>query len=383
MGWQLETQLEQLQANGLQRVRRELESAQGVHIRVGGQEFLSFCSNDYLGLAARPELAAAACRAAQTVGVGAGASHLVLGHHSLHEQLEHDFAQLTGFQRALLFSTGYMANLGVVTALVGRHDEIFADRLNHASLNDAAVLSRARLRRYRHADMGDLERQLAASTATRKLVVTDGVFSMDGDLAPLPEMLQLCERYDAWLFVDDAHGFGVLGEGGAGILRHFALQSPRLIYLATLGKAVGTFGALVAGSATLIEFLLQKAHTYIYTTALPPMLAEATRASFTLLRDNVLRQHLAERIQQLRQGCSDLPWPLMESATPIQPLLVGSSVDAVALADALRERGILVPAIRPPTVPQGTARLRISLSAAHSADDVGLLLDTLHALGVR
>ncbi len=377
MAWELESRLAEIRRAGLQRRRRTLSSAQGPLIRVEGREYLSFCSNDYLGLAAHPAMAEAACRAALEAGVGAGASHLVLGHHDLHELLEQRFAALTGFPRALLFSAGYMANLGVITALLGRHDAIFADRLNHASLNDAALLSRADLQRFRHTDVAHLEELLSRSSAPRKLVVTDGVFSMDGDMAPLADMLAVCERHDALLFVDDAHGFGVLGEGGKGILQHFGLQSDRLVYLATLGKAVGSFGALVAGSETVIEYLLQTAHTYIYTTALPPLLAQASLTALDLLADDGLRQHLQQLIGQLRAGMQGLPWQLLPSATPIQPLLVGESLAAVELADALREHGIMVPAIRPPTVPQGSARLRISLSAAHTADDVDRLLQVL------
>ncbi len=377
MAWELESRLAQISRAGLQRRRRTLSSAQGPRIRVDGREYLSFCSNDYLGLAAHPALTEAACQAARVAGVGAGASHLVLGHHELHEQLEQRFAALTNFPRALLFSTGYMANLGVITALLSRHDAIFADRLNHASLNDAALLSRADLQRFRHADAAHLDELLGRSSAQRKLVVTDGVFSMDGDMAPLTDMLAVCERHDALLFVDDAHGFGVLGEGGRGILQHFGLKSDRLIYLATLGKAMGSFGALVAGSESLIEYLLQKAHTYIYTTALPPMLAQASLTAFELMADDRLRQHLQQLIRQLRNDLEGLPWQLMSSVTPIQPLLVGDAVAAVELADALRESGIMVPAIRPPTVPTGSARLRISLSAAHTADDVAALAQAL------
>jgi 8-amino-7-oxononanoate synthase len=278
-----------------------------------------------------------------------------------------------------------MANLGVVTALLGRNDAIFADKLNHASLNDAALLSRSRFQRYAHLDLAMLESQLAASSARRKLVVSDAVFSMDGDLAPVPELLALCEKYDAWLLLDDAHGFGVLGKTGRGILEHFAspftVHTSRIIYMATLGKAAGVSGAFVAGAPELIEWLVQSARAYIYTTATPPMLSAALQESLRIIAaEGWRRERLAQLIAQLRHGLKLKRWRLMASETPIQPLLIGSSKEAVAVSQALQGKGILVPAIRPPTVPQGTARLRISLSAAHHREDVELLLDALHQL---
>ncbi|NWG85976.1 MAG: 8-amino-7-oxononanoate synthase, partial [Hydrogenophilaceae bacterium] len=273
------------------------------------------------------------------------------------------------------------ANLGAITALVGRGDAVFGDKLNHASLVDACLLSRAELTRYPHGDLDFLEAKLKASRAKNRLVVTDAVFSMDGDIAALPELLALCERYDAWLLVDDAHGFGVLGEQGRGSLNHFKLHSDRIVYMATLGKAAGVFGAFVAGHPTLIEWLVNKARTYVYTTAMPPLLAAAVSASLKVIAaDDWRRVRLAELIEQLREGMAGLPWPLMASSTPIQPLVVGDNQAALRLAEALRERGILIPAIRPPTVPQGTARLRISLSAAHGPADVEQLLSVLREL---
>jgi 8-amino-7-oxononanoate synthase len=381
----LADELKQREADGLLRQRRMLEGPQGARVRVDGVELLTFCSNDYLGLASHPALIQAACEGAKLYGVGAGASHLITGHSLAHHQLEESLAGFSGLPAALLFSTGYMANLGVITALVSRNDALFADKLNHASLNDAALLSRAQFKRYAHLDLAALEGQLAASSARRKLVVSDAVFSMDGDLAPLPALLALCEKYDAWLLLDDAHGFGVLGKTGRGILEFYpslVSHTPsRLIYMATLGKAAGVSGAFVAGSQELIGGLVQNARAYIYTTATPPMLAVALQESLRIIAaEGWRRERLAQLIAQLRDGLKLLRWQLMPSVTPIQPLLIGSSKEAVAVSQALQEKGLLVPAIRPPTVPQGTARLRISLSAAHSREDVELLVDTLHQL---
>jgi 8-amino-7-oxononanoate synthase len=371
-----------LEAQGLRRRRRVLETPQGPRVRVAGREYIAFCSNDYLGLAAHPALAAAASEGAQRYGVGAGASHLLLGHASAHEALERALARFVGLPAALLFSTGYMANIGVVTALAGRGDEIFADRLNHASLVDAALLSRARLRRYAHGDMHALERLLRTTPARRRLIVSDAVFSMDGDLAPAAELIALAERYEAWLVLDDAHGFGVLGPGGRGVLEHAQVVSPRIAYMATLGKAAGVFGAFVAGAAELIETLVQRARTYVYTTAAPPLLAHTLLTSLALIEDGGRRRaHLQALIRSFRNEMATSRWRLLPSATPIQPLLVGESQDAVALSDALAARGFLVPAIRPPTVPHGTARLRISLTAQHEAREVEGLAAALCELG--
>ena len=317
--------------------------------------------------------------------MGAGASHLVSGHFSVHDELEQALAAFVGKPAALLFSSGYLANLGTVQALVGRSDRIFADKLNHASLNDAMLLSRAQVHRYRHNDMAHLAQLLAQPNNGRKLVITDAVFSMDGDLAPLPELLALCEQHDAWLLVDDAHGFGILGEQGRGSLFHHrdssGLASPRIIYMATLGKAAGVSGAFIAAEQVVINTLVQNARSYIYTTASPPALSCAVLASLRLLQNEEWRRtQLSKLVAQLRAGLAGLPWVLMHSDTPIQPLLVGDNNAAVALSEGLRTRGIWVPAIRPPTVPQGTARLRISLSAAHSGQDVAHLISALHEL---
>jgi 8-amino-7-oxononanoate synthase len=377
----LAAELADLESRGLKRQRRLLESPQGPRVRVDGREYVAFCSNDYLGLAAHPELIEAAREGAARYGVGAGASHLILGHVAAHHELEERLAAFVGQPRALLFATGYMANLGVVAALAGRGDAVFADRLNHASLNDAALLSRADFRRYPHLDLAALGRLLAASKARRKLVVTDAVFSMDGDVAPLPALIALCERHDAWLLLDDAHGFGVLGPGGRGTPAHFNTASPRLIYMATLGKAAGVFGAFVAGAAEMVETLVQRARPYIYTTAAPPMLSVALMKSLDLIAaDEWRRQHLRNLIALLRERLQPGRWRLAPSSTAIQPLIIGGSAEAVAVSEALAREGLLVPAIRPPTVPRGTARLRISLSAAHEADDVERLAAALNTL---
>jgi 8-amino-7-oxononanoate synthase len=366
-------ELARLDAAGLRRQRRTLESAQSAKVVVDGNPYVAFCSNDYLGLANHPYLISAAQAGAQAHGVGAGASHLVLGHARAHEQLEQALTAFVQLPRALLFSTGYMANIGTVTALLGREDAVFADRLNHASLNDACQLSRAQFKRYAHNDLTQLEQLLATTKARRKLIAVDAVFSMDGDIAPVRELVALADRHDAWILLDDAHGFGVLGENGRGVLEHFNVKHPRVIYMGTLGKAAGVCGAFVAGEADLIETLMQRARTYIYTTAIPPLLACALMKSVELIADGgALRQQLQKNIYQLKQILTSIPssWRLLSSDTAIQPLIIGDNRAALAVADALKARGILVPAIRPPSVPPNTARLRISLSAAHTADDI-------------
>ena len=379
---ELQGELETLEREGLKRRRRTLDAACGPRARVNGRELISFCSNDYLGLANDPALIEAACAGAQHWGVGSGASHLVSGHISPHEALEQKLAAFTGFSRALLFSTGYMANLGIVPALVGRGDDVFADKLNHASLIDAVQLSRANSLRYPHVDLDALERQLAASTARRKLILTDAVFSMDGDLAPLPALLALAERFDAWLVIDDAHGFGVLGAQGRGCLSHCGIPAAeRIIYLGTLGKAAGGSGAFVAGSKTVIEWLLQRSRTYIFTTGSSPLMACALLASLDRIENgDTRRAHLLELAGQLREGLAETRWQLMPSPTAIQPVIIGDNHEALHVANALYERGLWVPAIRPPTVPKGTARLRVSLSASHTAEQVAQLVDTLRKL---
>lgn len=368
------------EAAGLLRSRRVVDGRQQPRLQVDGRELLSFCSNDYLGLASHPDLIAALQQAADKAGVGGGASHLITGHHRLHHELEEALAAFVGLPRALLFSTGYMANLGVVPALVGRGDAVFADRLNHASLYDAVVLSRAQLQRYPHNDLAALEALLTRSQAKRKLVLADAVFSMDGDLAPVPQLLELCERFDAWLMLDDAHGFGVLGTHGRGVLEHFGVHSPRIIYMATLGKAAGVSGAFVAGDAVLVDYLLQHARTYTYTTATPPPLAGALLASLRLIaQDDWRRTRLAQLIKALQDTLKLRRWHLAASTTAIQPVIIGSNDEALAASKHLLDHDILVPAIRPPTVPKGTARLRISLSAAHTIEDIEHLAAALQA----
>ena len=367
----LADQLAELERRGLRRSRLVRQSPQGPRIVVDGREVLAFCSNDYLGLANHPRIVEAAIEAASRYGVGEGASHLLTGHSAVHERLEEKLAEFMQMPRALLFSTGYQANIGAVTALAGPEDAIFSDALNHASLIDGVRLSRARVVRYPHADLAFLSGALAESDARTKLIVTDGVFSMDGDIAPLPAMLDLSERHDAWLLVDDAHGFGVIGPGGRGAPAHFGLRSPRLVYVGTLGKAAGVAGAFVAGAEEIVETVLQRARTYIYTTAAPAMLAAAIETSLQLIgEDEWRRERLRKLIAVLRHGMREGERGLAPSDTPIQPLVLGANSDAVRASAALRERGILVPAIRPPTVPEGTARLRISLSAAHSEREV-------------
>jgi 8-amino-7-oxononanoate synthase len=369
-------------AAGLKRRRRKLDAPCGPLAVVDGRSLISFCSNDYLGLANDPALIEAACAGARAWGVGSGASHLVSGHLEPHEALEQALAAFTGFPRALLFSTGYMANLGILPALVGRGDTVFSDRLNHASLIDAVQLSRADSQRYPHGDLTTLERQLAASKARRKLILTDAVFSMDGDLAPLPALLELAERFDAWLVIDDAHGFGVLGAQGRGSLAHFQLPAAqRVIYMGTLGKAAGASGAFVAAHEAVIEWLLQRARTYIFTTGSSPMIASALLTSLDLIENgDARRTRLWQLTAQLRDGLANTRWQLLPSPTAIQPVMIGDNFETLRVANALFERGLWVPAIRPPTVAKGSARLRVSLSAAHTTDQVEQLIDALKAL---
>ncbi len=378
MTFDLAARLAARRAEHLFRQRPLLESPQGPQVRVDGQPLLAFCSNDYLGLASHPEVVRALLDGAERWGVGGGASHLVIGHSQPHHELEEALAEFTGRPRALLFSTGYMANLAAVTALVGQGDTVLEDRLNHASLLDAGLLSAARFSRYRHNDAASLASRLDKASGNT-LVVTDGVFSMDGDLADLPALAATAKARGAWLMVDDAHGFGALGASGGGIVEHFGLGLEEVpVLVGTLGKAFGTAGAFVAGSAELIETLVQFARPYIYTTSQPPAVACASLKSLELLRtEGWRREHLAALIARFRAGAAELGLTLMDSPTPIQPLLIGDSARAVELSRLLRERGILVGAIRPPTVPAGTARLRVTLSAAHSVAQVERLLDAL------
>lgn len=377
--------LGELDAAGLLRRRRLVASAQGRRLRVDGADLANFAGNDYLGLASDPRMVEVAREAIATWGVGSAASALVSGHMGPHEECERRFAAFAGVGRALLFGSGYLANLGILAALADRHAEIFSDRLNHACLIDGARLSRATLTRYPHLDTTALALQLEGSTAVTKVIATDTVFSMEGDVAPLTELARLAERHDAWLVLDDAHGFGVLGRDGRGALEHFGLASPRVVYMATLGKAMGGYGALVGGEATVIEWLLQRARTYVFSTAPPPMVAAVASAAMALLEaDPAIVARLHERIALLKARCAMRGIELLPSPTAIQPVPVGDARAAVELSEALRVAGFLVPAIRPPTVPEGTSRLRISLSAAHSTSDVEGLVEALaRALAAR
>ena len=380
---ELKAELEQRAADGLTRRRRLLQSAQSANVLVDDQAVLSFCSNDYLGLANNSELKAAMQQGVELAGIGSGASHLVTGHHQFHDVLEQELAEFVGMDDALLFSSGYMANIGVVTSLINRHDVIFSDKLNHASLNDAAVLSRADLQRFPHNDMSKLESMLRNVSGDinnkRKLIVLDAVFSMDGDIAPLKKIVALCDQYDAYCLLDDAHGFGVLGKNGRGTLSHFELSSPRIIYMATLGKAAGVSGAFVASNQIIIDYLKQKARSYIYTTASPPALAYTLSKALAVIKNgDALRLHLNKLITKLKLSLNLKNWQLMDSPSAIQPLLVGSNEATIQLSDYLLSLDILVPAIRPPTVPAGTARLRISLTTAHSFQDIEKLVAAIH-----
>lgn len=386
----LQQALQQWEAVGLRRQRRTVTGACAAQVMVDGRRVVSFNSNDYLGLAADARLTAALCEGARRYGVGAGASHLVSGHSEAHERLEqwlaHWLAPFLVEGRALILSTGYMANVGVLTALAAvcpDETEIFSDALNHASIIDGARLARARVTVYAHADPQALEERLRRSGAKQKVVVTDAVFSMDGDLAPLPQLLALCERWGAWLVVDDAHGFGVLGECGRGALEHFGLRSQQLIYVGTLGKAAGVSGAFVAAHRLVIDWLVQRARPYIYTTASPPALAHALLTSLQIIASPEGQQRRAQ-LELLRHQLADLPlrphWRRPSSLTPIQPVIIGESAEALSVAEHLAANGLWISAIRVPTVPPGTARLRVTLSAMHTADDVQRLRDALAQL---
>ncbi len=383
----LEQQLATLAANGLRRQRRCIESPCAPLSQVDGRDMLAFCSNDYLGLAAHPLVVAALQEGAGRYGAGSGASHLISGHSIAHAFLEDALAEFMSPHlvsvRVVTFTTGYMANLALLSALGGPEAELFCEATNHASLIDGARLSRSKVGIYPHGDVVALEAMLKASEATSRLVVTDSVFSMDGDLAPLPALLALCEQYDAWLMVDDAHGFGVLGEGGRGALEHFALRSAHLICMGTLGKAAGVAGAFVAAHETVIETLIQRARPYIYTTAAPPALSHALLTSLAIIagaEGMQRREHLKRLIAEFDARLRLCRWQRLPSLTAIQPIVIGNNTDALAAAAALDAQGIWIPAIRPPTVPRGSARLRVTLSAAHTQADLTRLIDALHLL---
>ncbi len=371
-------ELARLKQQALYRSRRIVDGPQSVRLNVDGRQVVNFCGNDYLGLANHPNVVAAFKKAADHYGVGSGSAHLICGHTLAHHALEEELAEFTGRERALLFSTGYMANLGLISALIGAGAHVLEDRLNHASLLDGGLLSRARFKRFRHADYADLQNKLM-NCAGKVLIVSDGVFSMDGDLADLPALAALAQQYQAGLLIDDAHGFGVLGKTGGGIAEHFGLAQDEVpILMGTLGKAFGTFGAFVAGSEELIEVLIQKARSYVYTTALPAAVAEATRVSLRLLQtESWRRDKLQNLISRFRTGARQQGLRLMDSATAIQPILIGDSRKAMTISSALLEQGFWLSAIRPPTVPNGTARLRVTLSAEHEDRQVDALLDGL------
>ena len=372
-------QLSELAQADQLRVRRIVDGPQDASMLVDGKRVLNYASNDYLGLANHPKVVEAAMRALKRYGLGAAASHMVSGHMRAHHELEEKLADYMKLPKALLFGSGYAANIGILTALAGRGDTIFADKLNHACLNDGALLSRATFKRYPHCDLAKLEAMLAsAKNGGRKLIVTDAVFSMDGDIAPVAELLALAEKYDTLLVLDDAHGFGVLGYRGKGVLEHFNLKSERIVYMATLGKAAGGYGAFVAGGDDIIEWILQSARSYIFTTATPPAIAAAMQASLVIMQEDRERlTHLRMLIDffgdSMKLQYAKLPY----SQTAIQPVIIGDNATTVAFAEALRDRHMFVPAIRPPTVPIGTARLRVSISAAHTAED---LLDLITAM---
>lgn len=387
----LQAKLSAIAAQSLTRTLRTADSGTAPRQRINGRELLMFCSNDYLGLAAEPAIADALAEGARHWGGGSGASPLVSGYSAAHQAVTDTlaawFAPHIPQARAIGFCTGYMANLAVVTALGDEHTEIFSEQLNHASLIDAARLAKAQVTRYPHADLASLREALQASTAKVRLIVTDAVFSMDGDLAPLPGLLALAEEFDAWLVVDDAHGFGVLGDKGRGSLEHFGLSSERLILVGTLGKAAGLAGAFVAAHATVVEYLLQAARNFVFSTASPPAVEHALLTSFALIEGPLgvqRRKHLVALQARLRDGLLGLidqhprlGWALTDSSTPIQPLIVGGNAEVMALAAALEGAGLRVPGIRPPTVAAGTARLRITLCATHTAADVDALLAAL------
>lgn len=389
----LEEQLRARERAGLMRRRVARDGAQQPEQEVAGRGLLSFCSNDYLGLANHPQVRAAFKDAVDRYGLGSGGSHLVTGHSRAHQALEEELADFMGRDRALVFSTGYMANTGIINALMDTGGLVLQDSLNHASLLDGGWLSKADSRRYPHADMTALEAMLKASKANRHLIVSDGVFSMDGDLAPLPELVRLAASYDAWLMIDDAHGIGCLGAGGRGIVeafvdkdgsRQLVTQGDLPVLIGTLGKAFGSSGAFVVGDNALIEYLIQFARPYIYSTAMPPAVAEATRTSLRILREEPWRRtRLQELVDTFRRRVADLGLPLLESTSPIQALILGDVEKALRASSILAKEGIHVSAIRPPTVPVGTSRLRITFSAAHTDAHLDRLINALERVRVH
>jgi 8-amino-7-oxononanoate synthase len=375
----LQQALESLKKLSLYRSRRVVESVEGNYVQIEGRKVLNFCSNDYLGLANHPDVIKRFKSAADSYGVGSGSAHLVCGHSAEHHALEEELADFTGRDRALIFSTGYMVNLGVIAGLMSKGDVIFQDKLNHASLIDGSKLAGAIFSRYLHNDLANLSIKMQKHQGKQFMIVTDGVFSMDGDQAKIVELSEIAQKKSAYLMVDDAHGFGVLGKNGAGIVEQLKLNQKQVpLLVGTFGKAFGTSGAFVAGSEEIIETLIQKARTYIYTTALPPAIAAATRCSLSLMQaEPWRREQLNYLINYFKAGASQLALPLMSSKTAIQPLLLGGSAEALAASESLFQQGFWVSAIRAPTVPKGSARLRITLSAGHTIEQIDQLLDAL------
>jgi len=377
--------LNRLKAKGLYRVLRTIESAQGAKVLIEGKELLLLCSNDYLGLANHPKVREAAKTAIDSYGFGSGASRLVSGSMNPHSMLEERLAEFKGTEAALLFNSGYAANTGIIPALAGREDMIFSDRLNHASIVDGCRLSMAEVRRYRHADAWHLEELLKARDSGGKLVITDAVFSMDGDMAPLPEMAALAKKYNSMLMIDDAHGMGVLGAGGRGTAEEMGLDPGDIdIHMGTLGKALGGFGAYVAGSRELIDYLINSARPFIYSTALPPSTAAAALAALDIVTgEPKRRERLKENADFMKNGLAGLGFDTGDTKTPIIPLMAGSAERACSMMEALLEEGIFAQAIRPPTVPEGRARIRVTVTSEHSMDDLEMALGAFEVAGKK
>ena len=382
--WDLSAQLDGIKQQQLYRSRQVIEGPQGAKVTIDGLSYDNFSSNDYLGLANHPKVAAAFKRAVDGYGVGSGSAHLICGHSHQHHALEEELAAFTGRERALVFATGYMANLGVIAGLLSKGDEVLQDKLNHASLIDGGLISGARFRRYPHGNLTRLEQLLQQSTVEKKLIVSDGVFSMDGDQADLKGLVSLADKSASMLMIDDAHGLGVLGETGAGIVQQQGLNQQQVpILMATLGKSLGTAGAFIAGSEDLIELLIQRARSYIYSTAMPAAIMAATRVSLQLCQqESWRRDKLRFLIGRFRDGAEQLGLQLMSSDTPIQPIILGSNERVMSVSKYLKRNKMLVGAIRHPTVPKNTERLRITLSASHSEAQVDRLLEVLEGASI-
>ncbi|RKX59095.1 MAG: 8-amino-7-oxononanoate synthase [Thermodesulfobacteriota bacterium] len=375
-------EIEELKQKNLYRRLRELKILSPTHAIINGKEVILFCSNNYLGLTHHPEVINVANEIIKKYGTGSGASRLISGHNHLYKELENTLAKFKEVEAALVFSTGYTTNIGVISALVGRKDAIFCDKLAHASIIDGCLLSGAKIFRFKHNDLEHLKWLLEKETQyRRRLIITEGVFSMDGDLAPLPEIYELAGKYDAILLVDDAHGTGVIGEKGKGTLAYYGIKGERIIQIGTLSKAIGALGGFVGGSKIFIEYLINKARSFIFTTALPPaVIASAKKAIEILENDSTLLQKLRENILILRKGISELGFKLPPYPTPIIPLIVGEAEKALKLSERLFEEGFFIPAIRPPAVPKGSARLRITVSAMHTKKEINKLLNTIKKL---